>query len=314
MIKKTTEISSINSQIIMALTRTLFTSFFSLLILEILAAEDCDKSKCPGPIKYYEDIKCTPVYNSPEDCCPYKYNCDHLQARSPKKCYVNNHEYEIRDRLRSEDANPCSKSCFCSDRRAIATFTCAIVDCFTGPSKNSNCYRRRQASRCCPGEEVCPEKAEDIPTCEVDGKIYKDAEYFRPASEPHKICYCGPGYIGENVEPFCITPVDICRTELQYAHQIISNCSPVYYNPLDHYNPEVLHTECPIDYKCQDEKDTIIKKNSEVSDPDKTCKFGNLVLNYGDEIRQPTGSSVCMKCVCDVGPTVTCLYSPNMRC
>ncbi|KAG8035838.1 hypothetical protein G9C98_001494 [Cotesia typhae] len=243
----------------MALTRSLFTSIFSLFILEILAAEDCDKSKCLGPIRYYEDIKCTPIYNSPEDCCPYKYNCDHLHARSPKKCYINGHEYEIRESLKIEDAHPCSKGCFCSDRRGIASFTCAIVDCFTRHSMKPNCYHRRQANRCCPGEEVCPEKAEDRPTCEVDGKIYKDGENFKPASEPHKNCYCGPGYT-------------------------------------------------------EDEKDTIIKKNQEVSDPDKTCKFGNLVMNYGDEISQPTGSSVCVKCVCDVGPTVTCLHSPNMQC
>ncbi|CAG5099468.1 Protein of unknown function, partial [Cotesia congregata] len=448
------DISSINSQIIMELTRTLLTSFFSLLILEILADEDCDKSKCPGPIKYYKDIKCKPVYNSPEDCCPYKYNCDHLQARSPKKCYINNHEYEIGDRLRNEDADPCSKGCFCSDRRDIATFTCAIVDCFTGHSSNPNCYRRRQANRCCPGEEVCPEKAEDIPTCEVDGKIYKDGEYFKPASEPHKNCYCGPGYIGENVEPFCITPVDICRTELKYAHNIISNCTmaltrsfffgilclsltipsliadeecdaskcpgplkyyedvkckPVYKTPdsccpykfdCDHlkersketcmpediptcqidgkiykdgeyfkptaepnkncycapgytgeniepfckiatnvcgaelyhayeihndcvpvyYNSQSPQSSCSFAYRCQNKHDSVIKRLKTLEDlentqMDSTCKFGDLTMQYGDELIQSTDySSVCVKCVCEVGPVPTCQRLPDSEC
>lgn len=41
------------------------------------------------------------------------------------------------------------------------------------------------------------ENSEDIPTCEVDGKIYKDGEYFKPAAEPNKNCYCAPGYTGK---------------------------------------------------------------------------------------------------------------------
>lgn len=40
------------------------------------------------------------------------------------------------------------------------------------------------------------EKPEDRATCEVDGKIYKDGEYFVPASETDKSCYCGPNYNG----------------------------------------------------------------------------------------------------------------------
>lgn len=95
---------------------------------------DCDKSKCPGPLNYYQDLKCTPIYKSPEDCCPYKYNCDHLDQRSTTKCYINGHEYEVGEQLRDEDKNPCSKGCFCSNQRGVLVIKFInylnILNCF----------------------------------------------------------------------------------------------------------------------------------------------------------------------------------------
>lgn len=41
------------------------------------------------------------------------------------------------------------------------------------------------------------EEGMEPPTCLVDGKIYKDGEYFEPAGEPGKQCYCGEGYTGD---------------------------------------------------------------------------------------------------------------------
>lgn len=33
-------------------------------------------------------------------------------------------------------------------------------------------------------------------TCEVDGKVFLDGEYFSPKSDPSLDCYCMPGYAG----------------------------------------------------------------------------------------------------------------------
>lgn len=75
----------------------------------------CDKSKCPGPISYYNNLGCIAVYENPDDCCAYKYDCDKVKSLSSDKCYVDvdGHAYEIGESLREEDANPCDIDCVC---------------------------------------------------------------------------------------------------------------------------------------------------------------------------------------------------------
>lgn len=58
---------------------------------------------------------CKPVYRNPDDCCAYKYNCDHIADRKADKCYVAGHEYSVNENLREEDSNPCDKGCYCHD-------------------------------------------------------------------------------------------------------------------------------------------------------------------------------------------------------
>ncbi|XP_074106913.1 kielin/chordin-like protein isoform X1 [Cotesia typhae] len=295
----------------MGSTRIAFTCYYLLFVAAIFAEQACDKSKCPGPTKYYKDLRCTPVYRSPEDCCPYKYNCDHLYNRSLQKCYINGgHEYEIGEKLREEDRNPCDIGCICRNGRDnIAKFICAQVDCFYGPV-TPGCYRKISPSQCCPGEEVCPEKPEDRATCEVDGKIYKDGEYFKVASEPEKTCVCQPGYTGENVPPFCIELKSKCSPENRHPSDIHNRCAPVY------YSSQSPQSSCSVFSRCQNSRDQVIKKNeTSTSDQDMTCKFGNLTMNAGDELNQATDyNSVCIKCVCEVGPVLTCQRLPSEEC
>lgn len=79
----------------------------------MLSKENCDKTKCPGPLRYYQDLGCTPVYQNPGDCCAVEYDCSHLKNLSKDKCYANGHEYNIGDELRDEDKNPCDIGCTC---------------------------------------------------------------------------------------------------------------------------------------------------------------------------------------------------------
>ncbi|XP_044575994.1 kielin/chordin-like protein [Cotesia glomerata] len=294
----------------MGSTRIAFTCCY-LLFVAAISAETCDKSKCPGPLAYYQVLNCAPVYRLPEDCCPYKFNCDHLYSRSREKCYVNKgQEYEIGEKLREEDSNPCDIGCVCrSGIDNIAVFNCAIVDCFHGPVK-PGCYLRNSPSQCCPGEEVCPENPEDRAICEVNGKEYRDGEYFEDLSEPDNSCICQPGYAGKNEPPFCIKPSrPYCSPEMRHASDIYNRCAPVY------YSSQSPQTSCSVFSRCQNSKDEIIKNETSTSDPDMTCIFGNFTMNAGDELNQATDyNSVCVKCVCEVGPVPTCQRLPDEQC
>lgn len=45
------------------------------------------------------------------------------------------------------------------------------------------------------------------------------------------------------------------------------------------------------------------------------CKFGSLIMQHGDTLNSATDySSVCVKCVCEVGPTPTCQRLPDDEC
>ncbi|XP_057337825.1 kielin/chordin-like protein [Microplitis mediator] len=285
--------------------------FFGTFLLGIIADEVCDKSKCPGPLAYYESLNCKPVYKSSGDCCAYKYDCDNLNQRSKKKCYVNNETYEIGEKLKEEHANPCDIGCTCREGHdGIAVFKCAVVDCFFGPVK-PNCYRKNSPLECCPGEEVCPENQEDRATCQVDGKEYKEGENFEAKSDSNLNCVCQPGYKGENIEPFCAKPKHpYCSPDFRHASDIFNECAPVY------YSSQSPQTSCSVFSRCQNDKDVVIKNNSlSEANHDLTCKFGNLTMNQGDELNQATDyNSVCVKCVCEVPPVLTCQRLPDEEC
>lgn len=87
--------------------------FYRAPILCFPREEACDKTKCPGPLIYYDSIGCKPVYDNEGDCCATKYDCDHLNQRAKDKCYVNGKEYAIGEKLKDEDANPCDIGCVC---------------------------------------------------------------------------------------------------------------------------------------------------------------------------------------------------------
>lgn len=43
---------------------------------------------------------------------------------------------------------------------------------------------------------IIVKEGEKRATCEVDGKVFLDGEYFSPKSDPSLDCYCMPGYAG----------------------------------------------------------------------------------------------------------------------
>ena len=75
--------------------------------------EICDRTKCHGPLRYYEDLNCTPIYAPNDKCCPEAFDCSHLNNLSQDKCYVNGHEYNVGESLKPEHSNPCDVECRC---------------------------------------------------------------------------------------------------------------------------------------------------------------------------------------------------------
>ncbi|XP_039312601.1 uncharacterized protein LOC105201363 isoform X2 [Solenopsis invicta] len=238
--------------------------------------EECDKTKCPGPLAYYKDLNCIPVYKKEGDCCPTKYNCDHLKDKSPTKCYINHNTYEIGEELKGGDAHPCVH-CMCVEGRdGIAKFICAEVDCFNGPTQ-PGCYRKNSPLRCCPGEEVCRNNVK--PFC---------AKLKHPFCRPHS----------NNVRVY------------------VNNCIPVYESDESPQTSCRFFARCQNDndtviHNVQDNSKSA-EKNSNDED---VCYFGNMTMHRGDELNQDTDySSVCVKCICEVPPVPTCQRLPNEEC
>ncbi|XP_012147112.2 kielin/chordin-like protein [Megachile rotundata] len=285
-----------------------------LVAVHVAGREICDQTKCPGPLRYYKDLGCKPVYNKPDDCCPKSFNCDHLKSLSKDKCYANGHEYNIGEELKDEDKNPCDFACKCmSFDKSPPSFICAAYDCAF--MSQPNCYYQNSYDSCCPGPYVCLKEGEERPTCEVDGKIYKDGESFSPKSDPELDCYCKPGYKGENVEPFCKKPNrDYCSPLFRNAADVHRMCAPVFY---DGQNPQ---KDCSVTSRCQNANDTVIHNHDSgksLSDDEESnvCIFGDMKMHVGDELNQGTDyDSVCVKCVCEVPPFPTCQRLPYSKC
>ncbi|XP_044021319.1 uncharacterized protein LOC122861174 isoform X2 [Aphidius gifuensis] len=278
---------------------------YAIIYFNSFASAECDKTKCPGPLAYYKALDCKPIYQQTGDCCAYKYDCDHLKNQKNDKCYVNGHEYNIGDKLKDEDANPCDIGCSCRvGHDGIATFNCAVVDCFHGPIK-PGCYLKNSPLNCCPGEEVCRKSST---------MIYKDGEYFQ-IDDNDKNCVCQPEYKGENIEPFCASPKrPYCDPQFRHAGDVKNNCVPVY------YSTQSPQSSCSVFSRCQNKNDTIIKnkqpkENTGDNSNDLKCNFGNMTLDLGDSLNQATDyNSVCVKCICEIPPVLTCQRLPDEEC
>ncbi|XP_011504778.1 PREDICTED: uncharacterized protein LOC105367708 [Ceratosolen solmsi marchali] len=270
----------------------------------------CDKTKCLGPVKFYEDLNCMPIYENDGDCCAVRYDCSHLYKRSSDKCYANGNEYPIGAALNQTDRlNLCSIGCFCNKNdKKVAKFTCSVIDCFFSRPQ-AGCYFKRKFDRCCDAEQVCPENPEDIPKCIVEGKTYTDGEIFYPKSENKLICQCLNGYAGNNVFPYCKKTT--CGIEEHYPVNIYNKCAPLYLS-----DASTVYS-CTSQFRCQKDTDTIINQVNTNADEsnEMICEFGKMKLRIGEELNQSNDfTSKCVKCKCEVPPTLTCQRLTPKQC
>ncbi|XP_071861944.1 uncharacterized protein isoform X4 [Bombus fervidus] len=284
-----------------------------LIVVQVtgqVSEENCGEIKCPGPLRYYKALGCTPIYVNPDDNCAEAYDCSHLDDWSRDKCYVNGHEYSVGETLRPEDSNPCDRNCTCTHSNNDANFACAKRKTCDRVEEES-CLYRRAHGLCC-DDPFCDEEEADNITCNVDGKVYKAGEYFYPNADPKLLCLCMEGYTGENIEPFCQQlNRDPCSALFDgAATQVHNKWIPVFFL-FNHY--------CPVTfYRYPSPSDSVISKhNSTTSVPvegNVTCRHGNLMLHIGEELsdEQPTEIwSAGVKCVCEVPPYVTCTDQRN---
>ncbi|XP_015603938.2 uncharacterized protein LOC107271896 [Cephus cinctus] len=271
--------------------------------------QNCSQVQCPGPLIYYNDVGCTPVYKNEGDCCAYKYNCDHLYARSPNKCYIKDRSYEIGEFASQEDIKFCDKACVCVSGKNSTRFWCFDISYEYDPHFDVSCYLKRNIHECGPGIPTCPKNDSEIPQCIVDRYRYRDGQSFKPIKEPWKWCVCQEGYKGDNIEPFCITTGIRCGIEY-YENIDIANKNAPIYRP---YGNSAI--SCTNYWRRQNANDTVISNAIGPTAPDENssgeedliCKFGNLTMNIGDELSQNIYNYPnCARCVCEVPPTPTC--------
>ncbi|XP_076245363.1 uncharacterized protein LOC143185919 [Calliopsis andreniformis] len=414
----------------------------------MLVKDVCHRSRCPGPLRYYEDLGCAPVYRNPADCCAKRYDCSHLENVSKMKCHVNEHEYSVGERLRDEDRNPCDKDCFEEQRDAemtgflwevpglivtcarqimvawdldvislkffsdygfhslslfallstggilflcttlyssvlhthntartsvrvhsdggkveeidlldstrvdsshlsskevlqelrvltlqieyyfrklhlqrfkllkftnSASFVCAQINCtLIDERPPPNCYIKFSHDECCP-KLICLKEGEERATCEVDGRIYKDGEYFRSKSDLEKDCYCISGYRDQNLELFCKKPShNYCAPLFMNATAVYHNCAPAFH--VDQ-NPQ---RDCSSNFACYNTNDIVIRNPFTAKlifniGKDKSCRFGDMSMYIGDEVYQAHNFD-CTICACEVPPVPTCQRRPVKEC
>ncbi|XP_011310376.1 kielin/chordin-like protein [Fopius arisanus] len=274
------------------------------------------ENDCPGPLKFYKELGCKPVMMNEGDCCAQRYDCDHLATRSKDKCHAFGREYNPSEELREEDKS-CLGECTCiKPGEDDPTWACATVE-LQVPSA-AGCYRPQNASMCFPGPEVCPPNADDIAKCEVDGNTLNDGDYFEPAADPFKACWCGPGWKGEYEAPFCKDMREQkCGMELHDMTELENNCAPIW-----SVGQDPRH-ECPRMWRCQKDDDVVTPREKDMGTPETetpepegmTCKLGNLSMRRGDSVDQRSTETLdCIKCICDIPPMATCLRLPKDSC
>ncbi|XP_014218217.1 uncharacterized protein LOC106646655 isoform X2 [Copidosoma floridanum] len=279
----------------------LFREKLTLLVCCSMVLVSALKSQCKGPIRYYKELKCKPIYAEEGDCCAVSYDCTHLKRRSADKCYVDGYKFKVGKELPEwVESGPCDENCVCvKGPDGYAMISCTSPSC---PNIiKEGCFFVPKVDKCCANEERR--------MCEFYGITYKYGEMFKPSED--YACQCLESRTGWNVplmEMIC-RKLNNCGVEVHRSMEIRENCPPVY------FATRPLYDSCAFDYRCQSDFDFVTRWSGVMGRSrkasDMKCKFGNLTLNVGDELSEGVDySSERVKCVCEVPPVLTCKKRP----
>ncbi|XP_017785504.1 PREDICTED: kielin/chordin-like protein [Nicrophorus vespilloides] len=272
---------------------------FKTIIL-ILSITQYIQAECPEGCKdsnlLYEGLECKPIYEKPDDCCPMKYDCSHLEKLPEDQCYFRGKLFGNADKLPEETYENCNVGCRCRSGEV----TCAILDCpeWLGVRPDPGCHLKYSLNKCCAAGEVCP-PFEESSKCKVGNETYLEGQRFSPPDQPCTKCVCMEGFAGEFVEPFC--KKSTCDTELRHIQDIRKNCAPAYYDKNDC---------CPYDFICP-KNDTIISAAKPKGSSDLQCKYGSKLMGVGDKFerseKESDTTTLEIKCECAMPPFVSCI-------
>ncbi|KYM97703.1 hypothetical protein ALC62_11604 [Cyphomyrmex costatus] len=294
--------------------------YVAFIVAVVVADQENAIFACSGPLAYYMDLGCMPVYYNTKykSFCVKRFDCSHLRRRYKDKCYINGHEYIHNEILRKEDANVCD-NCICKrteniNEIEVAAFECDKSKCAKRTTVNQGCYLRGDPSECCKEEVICPSNIQNRSICNVSGEYYWDGELFHVQNEPNLKCICQPGYNGQNVPPFCVKQNhSLCdHPAFEHTDYFRRNCAPIFINVINGT------TTCYRKMKCQSLDDIVVPHETPfVMDDDinDMCLFGNMMLRIGD-IMEPSFDEHfnCILCICEVPPVLSCKYVERYEC
>ena len=273
----------------------MFLKVFAILFVGFIStssASSCEAVKCPRIPTHYEELGCKPIVTGSE-CCPSSYDCSTYNNRDPTKCYYKNQVINpggFLDKL----SQLCVPGCFCQINGGKASFVCSHYDCFDWSQPKENCTIMNKLDDCCRGEEVC---GKQLTTCNFQGKTYNEGDMFYPEDSCHT-CVCTNDFenvpLGQNKNCKKIE----CAIDLHYTHKLRDGCAPVYGKTKC----------CPYYWQCPSDKDNdVVVRAKSINQSGKTCKFGKLTLEVGDQINIDSEKS----CSCLEPPMVECKHLSN---
>jgi len=259
---------------------------------------ECEKG-CNVPTLIYEDLRCSPKYESPEDCCPKQYDCSHIYNRPEGTCHFRKHFYKPGEEPPYDEViGNCHRTCRCSDN---SEFTCPPVmdgcaEYWVGGYPKPRCYLKYELNSCCAAGEMCPPFDDNI-KCEVNGATYDEGLNFDHPTQKCTQCVCHKGFEGKFEAPFCQKMN--CTAEITHSGDINKFCAPLYN---DH------NSCCPKSWICPNPLGKYVSAGTP-SNPDSHCKFGEKDMNIGDKYilaDKDFEEDGDLTCECLIPPYLTC--------
>lgn len=265
-----------------------------------------------GPIRFYEDMFCQPVYLKNDNCCPLKYDCSEvLKYNVSDHCFDNGKISKINETV--IDAVVWNgKNCYCRENIGRdATTICRESKCPKPefPFLVANCYLK-YSQRECGNKVVCPKHPAN---CTINGKVVKEGDVVMIPGNPFRECSCQMKMKnGEKVaNPFCVDRITFCKSESFFRKILIEHRAPLY-SSQSFDSPQ---ESCPASVKVYKEGDFLVEKDliTEFGN----CTFGPLTVPLSWRLNRynPVQNTFsCATCRCLMPPSLACKKMPLADC